>query len=744
MKRIKVKKEIELPLNLLSEYNKKYYDLLNSLKEDVNIRLYGNLSLDNSSKRILTLEDRKSITDLYNEHFEKYDIKTIYKSGILLENIFSNPLKILNELDIDEKNKYSFSGFNSLFFQDKDPYSFERIIKLKLLFQQYIHHYTSILNDGYKNRLQYLYDNMEENMYNDEIILKLSENYSNLDVIIVNLKNEKIKITEKSIIFNGNEYNVDILYSKKLNLSINGAKNLIQNLKWTFEKIDNDDTLLFEGNDTQEIMIYVIERGKKLKDFVYEYFSQDYYQNNHWIQLFVRNQETDFNIIEHNSMSPKYYSYITTFYVWRYRELGRVLHDRYVISGGSVKAVYQLRDSKDIDFILYDLDNEIEKIGKFYPKFEKNIDIFSDFGKTYYSNEEYYLPANPDLYLDQKEFKENQRKAKKLEKGPFCLTCDFSASGLKIGRYFPIYKTYMNQYLINWGRETRLREMDDLIFDETYYIYRFGFKHMKLECEVLRDCMKDIDLTRVSKKQIFDFHLIHKYYYQYFNSKNINLLKLNQYVNLPLSNKPDTLLTIDHSIYHGETLNSGYDVIIRRAPLFLSKIVNNLMTEGKCILIERENEIENKNIEMNSLIEYNHVLISSLPGIIKERGKTYEPTYWNYILDEYGNINVFFNRRMVSLEQNCFMKTNVINRYYLAGELKMMIVDDKTIKMVFCVDKVNCLKLLEEKFESKFVRRYYENMINIFKNIIQIHKQYDALCDRKISIEFSKEPLAVI
>jgi len=87
------------------------------------------------------------------------------------------------------------------------------------------------------------------------------------------------------------------------------------------------------------------------------------------------------------------------------------------------------------------------------------------------------------------------------------------------------------------------------------------------------------------------------------------------------------------------------------------------------------------------------------------------------------------------------METNVINRYYLAGELKVMMADEKTIKMVFCVDKMNCLKLLEEKYETKFCRKYYENMINIFKNIIQIHKQYDALCEKKISIEFSKESL---
>ena len=742
MKRIKVKKEIELPLNSITEYNKKYYDLLNSFKEEVNIKLYFNVFIDFFSKKKLNIDDIKSVKNLYDEYFEKYDIKTIYKSGMILENIFSNPFKILNELEIDDNKKYVFPGFNSLFLQDKNSFSNERIFKLKLLFQQYIIHYSKTLNYDLKNKLQNIYDNIDEELYNDEIILKLSENYSNLDVIIINSKNDNIKIQDDTLIFKNIQYPIQLLYSKKFNLSINGIKNLIQSLKWTYEKIDIDETLLYE-DEIQEISIYVIEKNKKFKEIDYEYYSFDYYQTNHWIQLFVRNTEEDFNIISHDYMSPKYISFITTFYIWRYRELDRIYHDRYLISGGSVKAVYQLRDSKDIDFILYDIDNEMEKNRNFYPKFDKDIDIFSDFGKTYYSNEDYYLPANPELYNDQKEFKENQRKQKKIEKGPFCLTCDFSASGLKIGRYFPIYRTYMNQFLLNKGINKKLKEMDDLIFDNTYYIYRFGFKHLKLECEVLRDCMKDIDLTRVSKKQILDFHLIHKCYFQYFKSNNINLLKLNQYNNLPLSYKPNTLLSIDHSIYHGEQLNSGYDVIIRKAPLFLSSIVYDLMKEGKCILIERlkENDIENFDMEKNSLIEYNHVLISSLPAIIKEYGKVYEPTYWNYLIDEYGNINIFFNKRMCSLEQNCFMKTNIIDKYYLAGELKILIADEKTIKIVFCVDKDNWIKLLEEKYETKFVRKYYENMINIFKNIIQIHKQYDALCDKKISIEFSKESL---
>lgn len=741
MKRIKVKKEIELPLNHLSEYNKKYYDLLNSFKEEVNIKLYFNVSIDFFSKKNLNNNDIKLIKDLYDEYFEKYDINTIYKSGIILENIFSNPFKILNELQISDNKKYVFPGFNSLFLQDKDSFSYERFFKLKLLFQQYINHFKNTLNYDFKNKLQNIYDDLDEQLYNDEIILRLSENYNNLDVIIINSKNNNIKIEDDTLKYKNIQYSVQLLYSKIFNLSINGIKNLIQSLKWTYEKIDIDETLLFEDNN-QQIGIYVIER-KKLKDMDYTYYSSNYFQSNHWIQLFVRNTENDFNIISHDYMSPKYLSFITTFYIWRYRELNRIYHERYVISGGSVKAVYQLRDSKDIDFILYDVDNEMEKNGNFYPKFDKEIDIFSDFGKTYYSNENYYLPANPELYNDQKEFKENQRKQKKVEKGPFCLTCDFSASGLKIGRYFPIYRTYMNQFLLNKGINKKLKEMDDLIFEETFYIYRFGFKHLKLECEVLRDCMKDIDLKRVSKKQILDFHIIHKCYYQYFNSNNIKLLKINQYINLPLPCKPEILLSIDHSIYHGEQLNAGYDVIIRKAPLFLSNIVYDLMKEGKCLLIEREkeNDIENLNMEKNSLIEYNHVLLTSLPAIIKEYGKIYEPTYWNYLIDEFGNVNIFFNKRMCSLEQNCFMKTNIIDKYYLAGELKILNMDEKTIKMVFCVDKDNWIKLLEDKYETKFVRKYYENMINIFKNIIQIHKQYDALCNKKLSIEFSKESL---
>ena len=77
-----------------------------------------------------------------------------------------------------------------------------------------------------------------------------------------------------------------------------------------------------------------------------------------------------------------------------------------------------------------------------YTPLKPNIEhkgLFDDFGKTYYTNEEYYFPMIPEFYKKQNELK-NNKKTINNEKIIFNNYPKFSVSGLKMGRYFNIYR----------------------------------------------------------------------------------------------------------------------------------------------------------------------------------------------------------------------------------------------------------------------------------------------------------------
>ena len=55
---------------------------------------------------------------------------------------------------------------------------------------------------------------------------------------------------------------------------------------------------------------------------------------------------------------------------------------RFLLAGSTIKSAYNIRDCSDIDFIILDHKDSIEKYSNFKPNI--NVEgVFDDFGKTY-------------------------------------------------------------------------------------------------------------------------------------------------------------------------------------------------------------------------------------------------------------------------------------------------------------------------------------------------------------------------
>ena len=154
--------------------------------------------------------------------------------------------------------------------------------------------------------------------------------------------------------------------------------------------------------------------------------------------------------------------------------------------------------------------------------------------------------------------------------------------------------------------------------------------------ELARDHIKDIDLGRVSLKQLHDFHYINKNLKFLFSDIQINKLWISRdYIS---SKKTKPLIILNNNIYHKDLLDKdkvGYGVLIRKCPLYMNKIIEDFIKKSPFLF---KNYVDKK-IDFENY--YDNVLISSLPSEIKvfNSDETIEGKYL-YELEKTGKVNI--------------------------------------------------------------------------------------------------------
>jgi len=388
---------------------------------------------------------------------------------------------------------------------------------------------------------------------------------------------------------------------------------------------------------------------------------------------------------------------------------------RYLLAGSVIKSAYNVRDCADVDFLVLDHCNNIKD---FFPDIGIR-GIFDDFGKTYYGNEEYYFPMIPEMYIKQKEMKEKITMTEhNNDNEPLSILTNFpkySVSGLKAGRYIDIFSGEAKKIGFN------IRNMDDLVSDPANRVYFLGCPVIQLKLEMIRDNIKDIDLGRVSKKQLHDFHFLKKNYGFLFNHKDTIEFLFDRFDKK--CNIRQKKICLNLNCYHSPLLSDtkvGYDLVIRRTPLYIQSVVKILIDECP-LLTSCENDL--KEYDFRQIYQY--PLLSSLPASMKMNGQFIDVSYY-YELSNNGELKIYINPDHSDI--------SLFRDVCITGHIQIEI-NENTKRFLISVDGNKMKKIYSQFSKIEYRKEYRMRMIVFMRNLIQIHKMVDCHTKEKISVD---------
>jgi len=530
-----------------------------------------------------------------------------------------------------------------------------------------------------------------------------------LSQLILCHPNFNIYISEETLSFS------DIIFHKKINVTSSGICNLYQQMIHN-NKIVSCSEIPFireKTKSTYDLDVYLVygemEGGYLLEKDCFPLFFHD-------STLRFFSDERKPNIIYNHI-----YTYLLTFNYFLKSKILPGDRFRYLLAGSVIKAALNVRDCNDVDFFVLDHENNIEKYGTFAP----NVGIkgiFDDFGKTYYANEKYYFPMINERYEMQQQFKKFMKEHPELREDNDPLTIfnnfpKYSASGLKAGRYIDIYSAECKKIGYN------INNLDDLVMDPENRIYFLGCPVIKLKLEMVRDNIKDIDLGRCSIKQLHDFHFLYKNYINLFNHDDIQEFCFNKF-DEKKSHINDNKISLKINCYNKEPEkisvdgverppDGSFDLIIRRQPLYFIEMIKKLIDEGPLLKL-RGNIIWHK----DGMI-YQNPLLSSLPQQMEVLGKGPKDVMYYYELSHNGEIkiNIYCGNKVD--ERVCLFDTICV-----CGYIKVEVIDNKKI-IYISVEGSKMNDILSQILTVEHRKKYRTRLIELMKNILQMHKMVD-------------------
>lgn len=641
---------------------------------------------------------------IYNEieiKVAKYDCK---KEELVDEPTYTPPSKSLEKYanehglallkpQIDllrEHSSPTSEDFDELFSQNDTTSSL--LFKIELLLKHIAEHYGKIQCDWYVRLIDYIKEcrqnivaddalnNLARNpIYGEAIITEYVKTYGGLRLIFCfsDENRDFFKMDSNS----GMIDKYKKLYSKTLEMTTNGMRNLLRQIM-NDESLEITDYGYDLDNTRHSVHVILVECSKtkpKNHDFKGAYITTDETVDAAKT-VFSASTIRYLNSTDASAIPHRCKLFLNTFKKWL-NTLPALDRDRFLISGSCVKAVYKIREVKDVDFFVSDHD---DVLSNYRPNILIDEGIFDDFGKTYYSVEEYWNPMIPKLYKSQKVTNQEVDETDCQSNRIFDLVPKYSTSGLKAGRYIQFFKYYANRIKKMYKEDTEIESLDDLVFNAENHIYFNGMKMNRLEFEVIRDHCKDLDLKRISRKQILDFHLIHLS--GIFNENMCKLLGIDQ--------KKDAMhYSMKVNLYKGAVLDGGkFEVLIRRCPIFLNESIKEMLAPFDMVDYDVQSATPDR--------LYDNALITSIPAL---------ESMWRYTLCQNGQLNVGYECAAAG--------TSVI----VKGDLKVNHTE-KSIQIHYSIDR-------------EFSAKYETKRTQLMRAIINLHKLFDILCKKGIEIK---------
>ena len=682
-KSIRTVKKVLTPVSDLdiADYNKKIIECIHSNQDEINYRLNGKVDYQKKIQKRLLKEDEK---------FNELEAQFLRQPTINLKQRlpFIPTVAIQNHvLELLKEKSYISNDANNI-VENLKSLPFSVVLSLiRIIFanlegrnmSRFWAEMQTIMGKTYRDFAEIEAEYSTNHVF---FMLQLFANsVNNLHIIFHFTKEDSLK---------------NVIYQRKVTYTTDGAKNLYQQL----------DDKPFDLEQKSEYSIWA--------SLVLDARLKGAYSTKH-LGLFFHEPTIRFlNERRHDIIYNGAGTYLRTFHVFLQANIHPKDRMRYVLAGSVAKSVYNVRDCSDIDFFVLDHEDNIEKYASYKPNTGEGI--YDDFGKTYYGNEAFYFPMIPEMYKKQQEWKQTRTKRTDtltiLNNYP-----EYSVSGLKAGRYVDIYCALCRKLGYN------VYNLDDIVSNPECHIYFLGCPVLALKLEMARDIVKDIDLGHISKKQLHDMHYLDKNYGFIFSDAHRTIFGFDRLSDYKMMR---SIIKLELNCYHIPMEGgAAYDLVIRRYPMYIQDILGTLIKKGPLLISDvftiRTGDIRNV---------YQKPLLSSLKDRMEFSGKPDDVWYY-YEISKIGEISVYIQAK------NAEEDISLYEEVCISGNIRVEINDG--IKKLSVNVGGKKMKNIYQKIENPDKRKEYRgNLINIMKNMIQLHKIIDCHTQEKIAVDILK------
>lgn len=668
----------------IAEYNKKIIECIHSNQDEINYRLNGKLDYQKKIQRRSLKEDDK-FKELETQFLRQPTFNLKQRLPFIPTAVIQNHVLEL----FGEKSHISDDVNNIVENLKSLPFSVVQSL-IRIIFanlegrnmSRFWAEMQTIMTKTYRDFAEIETDYSMNHVF---FMLQLFANSSNNLKIVFHFMETEAKALK------------NVIYQRRLIYTNDGAKNLYQQL--------DDKPFDLEQKSEYSVWASLVLDAR---------FKGVAYSTKH-LGLFFHEPTIRFlNERRHDIIYNGAGTYLRTFHVFLHTTIHPKDRMRYVLAGSVAKSVYNVRDCSDIDFFVLDHEDNIEKYASYKPN--TGEEIYDDFGKTYYGNEGFYFPMIPDMYKKQQEWKQTRTKRTDtltiLNNYP-----EYSVSGLKAGRYVDIYCALCRKLGYN------VYNLDDVVSNPECHIYFLGCPILALKLEMARDIVKDIDLGRISKKQLHDMHYLERNYGFLFSDSHRTIFGFDRLSDYKMMR---SMIQLELNCYHIPMEGgAAYDLVIRRYPMYVQDMLENLIKKGPLLVSD---VFPTKTSDIRNV--YQKPLLSSLKDRMEISGKPDDVWYY-YECSKNGEISVYIQAKDseedVSLYEEVCISGNI--RVEISEGSKKLSINVSGKKM----------KNIYQKITDPDKRKEYRGvLINIMKNVIQLHKIIDCHTQEKIAVDILK------
>jgi hypothetical protein len=684
-KLIRTVKKVLTPVSDLdiADYNKKIIECIHSNQDEINYRLNGKLDFQKKIQRRSIIEDDK-FKELETQFLQQPTLNFKKRLPFIPTTAIQNHV-----LESITEKKYISDDVNNIVENIKSlPFSVVQSL-IRMIFanlegrnmSRFWAEMQTIMTKTYRDFAEI---EAEYSMNHVFFMLQLFANSANNLKIIFHFTEAESKALK------------NVIYQRQVTYTNDGAKNLYQQL----------DDKTFDLEQKSEYSIWA--------SLVLDARLKGAYSTKH-LGLFFHEATIRFlNERRHDIIYNGAGTYLRTFYVFLQTNIHPKDRMRYVLAGSVAKSVYNVRDCSDIDFFVLDHEDSIEKYTSYKPN--TGEEIYDDFGKTYYGNEAFYFPMIPEMYKKQQEWK--QTRPKRMD----TLTIlnnypEYSVSGLKAGRYVDIYCALCRKLGYS------VYNLDDVVSNPECYIYFLGVPILALKLEMARDIVKDIDLGRVSKKQLHDMHYLDKNYGFLFSDAHRTIFGFDRISDYKMMR---SMIQLELNCYHIPMEGgAAYDLVIRRYPMYVQDMLATLIRKGP-LLVSDIFPMKTSDIRC----VYQKPLLSSLKDRMDISGKP-EDVWYYYEISKIGEISLYIQVKDTEEEISLYEEACI------SGNIRVEI--NEGVKKLSVNVGGKKMKNIYQKIENSDKKKEYRGvLINIMKNIIQLHKIIDCHTQEKVAVDILK------